>query len=214
MGFEELGDGDVKGSPIDGVFNLPVPSTLTSAASGIADSGSINSSRTRGAQLAKNGNASMGAELYSAILLYTGNAIYSELNRCLRSDWNSVQKYWNYLRLYFQAMDTMESKAVTLYRGIAVDLYNDYEPGKIITWWSVSSCTASKAVAQNFMNQLGGSAASFITLHTKKACDVSSLSFYPHEKESLLRPGTRLRVLKRQRKGKVVEIEVEEVLEE
>merc|ERR1740136_159528 len=91
------------------------------------------------------------------------------LNRCLRSDWNSVRKYWSYLRLYFEAMDAMEGKAVTLYRGIAVDLYNDYEPGKVITWWSVSSCTASKGVAQNFMNQLGGSAATFLTLHTKKA---------------------------------------------
>jgi len=64
------------------------------------------------------------------------------------------------------------------------------------------------------MNQLGGSAATFLTLKTKKACDVSSLSFYPYEAESLLRPGTKLRVLKRNRNGKVVEIEVEEVLEE
>jgi len=214
MGFEELGDGDIDGSPIEGVFELPIPKTLTAAASGIANSGSITSSTIRGKQLAKGGAVSMGAELYSAILLYTGNSIYSELNRCLRSDWNSVRKYWNYLRLYFEAMDAMESKATTLYRGIAVDLYDEYEPGKVITWWSVSSCTASKSVAQNFMNQLGGSAATFLTLKTKKACDVSSLSFYPHEAESLLRPGTRLRVLKRNRKGKVVEIEVEEVLED
>lgn len=214
MGFEELGDGDIEGSPIEGVFELPVPKTLATAASGIATAGSIKASRTRGGQLAKGGAVSMGVELYSAILLYTGNAIYSELNRCLRSDWKSVRKYWNYLRLYFEAMDAMESKATTLYRGIAVDLYDEYEPGKTITWWSVSSCTASKDVAQNFMNQLGGSAATLLTLHTKKACDVSSLSFYPHEAESLLRPGTRLRVLSRKRKGKVVEIEVEEVLED
>jgi len=111
-------------------------------------------------------------------------------------------------------MDAMESKATTLYRGIAVDLYDEYEPEKVITWWSVSSCAASKSVAQNFMNQLGGSAATFLTLKTKKACDVSSLSFYPHEAENLVRPGTRLRILKRNRKGKVVEIEVEEVLED
>jgi len=110
-------------------------------------------------------------------------------------------------------MNAMEGKPVTLYRGIAVDLFDEYTPGKVITWWSVSSCTASISVAQNFMNQLGGSAATFITLNTKKACDVSSLSFYPHEKESLLRPGTKLKVLNRTRKGKVVEIEVDEVLE-
>jgi len=213
MGFEELGDGDVQGSPIEGVFDLPVPATLTTAASGITDSGSIKASQTRGKELAKNGAIKMGAELYATILLYTGNAIYQELNRCLRSDWNNVRKYWNYLRLYFESMNAMEGKAVTLYRGIAVDLFDEYTPGKVITWWSVSSCTASKNVAQDFMNQLSGSAATFITLHTKKACDVSSLSFFPHEKESLLRPGTKLKVLNRTRKGKVVEIEVDEVME-
>mmetsp|Transcript_27204 Transcript_27204/g.39853 ORF Transcript_27204/g.39853 Transcript_27204/m.39853 type:complete len:111 (-) Transcript_27204:2-334(-) len=109
-------------------------------------------------------------------------------------------------------MDCMPQKPVTLWRGIAADLYDEYEEGKIITWWSISSCTASVDVAQNFMNQLGGSAATLLQLHTKTACDVSSLSFYPHEQESLLKPGTKLRVLNRKRKGKVVEIEVEEVV--
>ena len=213
MGFEELGDASIKGSPIDGMFDLPVPKTLKVAASSISDAGSISSSKQRGTELAKTDKTKkMGPELYAAILLYTGNSIYRELNRCLRSDWKQVVKYFKYLRLYFEAMDALQGKSVTLYRGIAVDLYDEYEPGKVITWWSISSCTASKSVAQNFMNQLGGTAASFLTLHTKRACDVSAMSFYPHEQESLLRPGTKLRVLKRKINGTVVEIEVEEVL--
>ena len=36
-------------------------------------------------------------------------------------------------------------------------------------------------------------------------------SFYPHEAESLLLPGTRLRVVSRKRVGNVAEIHVEEV---
>ena len=72
---------------------------------------------------------------------------------------------------------------------------------------------ANKAVAQGFMNQMGGGAASLITLNVKTACDISSLSFYPHEAEALLLPGTRLRVLSRKRSGNVAEIEVEEVVE-
>ena len=59
----------------------------------------------------------------------------------------------------------------------------------------------------------GGGAASLITLNVKTACDISSLSFYPHEAEALLLPGTRLRVLSRKRNGNVAEIEVEEVVE-
>jgi predicted DNA-binding WGR domain protein len=218
MGFEELSPQNVDGSPIQGVLDLPVPKTLTVAASGIADRGSITSSQSRGKELSKNavGNPrkEMGPELYAAILLYTGNAIYRELNRCLRVEWKSAVKYWNYLRLYFEATDCLPKRNVTLWRGIAADLYNEYEPGKVITWWTVSSCTASKDVAQNFMNQLGGSAATLLTLHTKQACDISALSFYPHEQESLLSPGTKLKVLKRTRNGKVAEIEVEEVVEE
>eukprot|EP00957_Ditylum_brightwellii_P067463 5120722-Ditylum_brightwellii.AAC.1 len=61
------------------------------------------------------------------------------------------------------------------------------------------------------MSCLGGGAASLITLHCKTACDVSGLSFYPHERESLLQPGTKLKVLSRRKKGNIAEIEVEEV---
>ena len=203
------------GSPIEGVPDLPLPKTLLSAAKSISDKYSIDSARTRGAQLAaqKAGNPvkKMDAELYGAILLYTGNSIYREINRCLRSDWAKVRKYWPYLRLYLESMGCMPQRVGTLWRGISVDLYDDYKPGKIVTWWSISSCTADKSVAQGFMNQMGGGKASLITLHAKTACDISQLSFYPHEAESLLLPGTRLRVISRQRNGPVAELEVEEV---
>ena len=218
MGFEDVHNVDTIGSPIEGMMELPVPPTLSAAAKNIADKHSIDSSRNRGKELSskKAGNPvkTMGPELYGAILLYTGNSIYRELNRCLRLDWKSVPKYWNYLRLYSEAMNAIPVRQVTLWRGIAADLWDEYQVGKVITWWSISSCTASKAVAENFMNQLGGSAATFLTLHTKTACDISALSFYPHEQESLLRPGTKLKVLSRSKKGKVAYIELEEIIDE
>jgi hypothetical protein len=43
------------------------------------------------------------------------------------------------------------------------------------------------------------------------AMDISSLSFFEAEKESLLAPGTQLRVKGRARKGRVTEIRAEEV---
>mmetsp|Transcript_3763 Transcript_3763/g.6647 ORF Transcript_3763/g.6647 Transcript_3763/m.6647 type:complete len:576 (-) Transcript_3763:913-2640(-) len=218
MGFEEVSSGGDEGSPIDGVFNLPVPTTLKSAALGISDQYSVSSSVERGSELASEQAGDplekMSKEHYGAILLYTGNSIYRELNRCLRTEWKSVPKYWKYLRLYFEASRRMPTEEKTLWRGIAADLYSEYEVGKVITWWTVSSCTADQNVAENFMNQLGGSDATLLTLHTKSACDIASLSFYPHEQESLLKPGTKLRVLKRTKKGKVAHIEVEEVIEE
>ena len=62
------------------------------------------------------------------------------------------------------------------------------------------------------MAQLGGKA-TLLTLQCKRAVDVSKLSLYPHEAESLLLPGTKLRVVSRKRVGKVAHIHVEEVLD-
>jgi hypothetical protein len=68
----------------------------------------------------------------------------------------------------------------------------------------------SRVLTPGFMAQLGGKA-TLLTLQCKNAVDVSRLSLYPHEAESLLLPGTRLRVLSRKRVGNVAHITVEEV---
>jgi len=61
---------------------------LQAAAEGVCDKASIAQSRARGKELEKaqaGGPAKrMGAELYAAIVLYTGNAIYRALNLALR----------------------------------------------------------------------------------------------------------------------------------
>lgn len=48
MGFEDVQATEQLGSPIEGVRELPLPKTLSAAASNVSDSGSIGSSRTRG----------------------------------------------------------------------------------------------------------------------------------------------------------------------
>jgi len=56
-----------------------------------------------------------------------------------------------------------------------------------------------------------GGPCTLLTVKSKTAMDVSALSFYANEKESLLAPGTQLRVISRKRVGIISEIEVEEV---
>ena len=186
-------------NPLGGLWDLALPPTLKEACLpyGVSDLGSISSSVARGKVLAKSRAGgpikSMSADKYGAIVLYTGNSIYRELNRALREVHDEVPKYLRYLRLLFEAMDAMPTRSVRLWRGIAADLYDEYEPGKVITWWSVSSTTADESVARGFMSQLGG-VASLIILDTKSALDITPLSVYPKEKESLLAPGTRLKV--------------------
>eukprot|EP00977_Amphora_coffeiformis_P021575 scaffold9512_cov181-Amphora_coffeaeformis.AAC.5 len=71
------------------------------------------------------------------------------------------------------------------------------------------SCTADKKGRAKFMGELGGTEGTFLELHTKTACDISSLSLYPHERESSLRLGTNLKVRSRTKRGKVAYIKME-----
>jgi len=213
MGFEETAS-STSNNPLAGLRERAIPLTLSEAASTITDTGSIVSSNTRGAELAKKKagkpRKTMGPEKYASIVLYTGNSIYKALNQALRVQHHAVPKYFNYLRLFLEAMNCLPQQKTTLWRGIGVDLYDDYEEGSVVTWWSVSSCTSDKGVATNFMSSLGGGC-TFLTLECKTAVDIAPLSIYSSEKESLLAPGTMLRVLSRERKGKVAHIHVEEI---
>ncbi|CAE7416412.1 PARP2 [Symbiodinium natans] len=215
MGFEEVEKEDDGLLPISGVMSLALPKSLESACSGICSSGSIKSSMTRGKkhEEKQSGGPSkaMESHLYGAIMLYTSNAIYKQLNAALRSeDRNKIKKYKPYLRLLFEALNRLPQQKRTLWRGIGVDLYDQYKTGSTITWWGVSSCTSDEQVAKNFMKGCGGSC-TLLTVKTKTAADISEITFYGNEKESLLAPGTQLKVVNSARKGKVSEITLEEV---
>lgn len=215
MGFEEVDDTAVKMTPIAGVMELPVPATLADSVSGVCDINSVKKSVSQGETLAKKQAGGpvtpMNKEHYGSIMLYTSNAIYRELNKVLRDEKRAgVQKYFRYLRLLFHSTDMLPKNNVTLWRGISVDLSAQYKVGTIITWWGVSSCTSDQQVARNFMNGCGGDC-SFLTIDTKTAVDISQITFYSNEKESLLLPGTQLLVKSCTKKGKVAEIHLEEV---
>lgn len=215
MGFEETGEADDTLSPIDGIMALECPKSLQDAAGHLCAASSINASVEKGkkhsAKQTGNPNKKMEAHLYGAIMLYTSNAIYKDLNAVLRSeDRSKIKKYFQYLRLLLEAFNTLPQQHKTLWRGISVDLYDSYSTGSTITWWGVSSCTADQNVAKNFMKGCGGKC-SLLTVKTKTAADISEITFFGNEKENLLAPGTQLKVLSSKREGKVTEITLEEV---
>jgi predicted DNA-binding WGR domain protein len=216
MGFEEVHREEDKGlTPISGVMDLPLLATLAEAIGKCCSSSDVKSSVKQGKELAKKkaGNPvkEMDQELYGSIMLYTSNAIYKELNKVLREEnRTAVKKYFNYLRMFLEAMDRLPKQQKTLWRGISVDLYDKYKVGQNVIWWGVSSCTSDKKVAENFMNGCGGNC-TFLTIETKTATDISEISFYSNEKESLLAPGTEFKVLSSEKKGKVTYIHLEEI---
>jgi len=214
MGFEEVEKDDGL-TPISGIMELPVPESLSKAASSVCNKGSIDSSTRQGDTLANKQAGGpvkkMAGSLYAAIMLYTSNAIYAQLNKALRElNRAAVKKYFAYLRLLFEAMDHLPKKKRTLWRGIPVDLYDQYTVGSTQTWWNVSSCTADINVAKNFMKGCGGKC-SLLTVESTTACDISEITFFSNEKESLLAPGTQLQVKSRNRSGNITEITLVEV---
>ena len=160
MGFEDMAEDDGL-APIAGVMDLPLPKTLSAAASGVCTAYDIKKCVDQGTKLAKNQagkpRKKMSKELYASIMLYTSNAIYSQLNKVLRNeDRRGVKKYFSYLRMFLEAFATLPPHNATLWRGISCDLFDQYKPGETITWWGVSSCTSDKSVAEGFMRGCGG----------------------------------------------------------
>ena len=215
MGFEEIEEEDTGLNPIEGVMDLEIPATLEAAISNCCPLTSIKQSVHQGKKLsseqAGGPTRKMTADQYGAIMLYTSNAIYKDLNKVLREEKRkAVEKYFKYLRLLLDSADALPQKKVQLWRGIGCAL--NYKEGDTITWWGVSSCTSEQKVARNFMNNCGGDC-SMLTLDTKTAIDISPMSFYSSEKESLLMPGTQLKVKKVEKKtgSKCTEYRLEEV---
>jgi len=191
MGFEDTtSTAKVGDNPLEGLLERPIPPTLALAcAQGkVSNAGAIKTATTRGETLASKKAGSpikpMDAERYGAIVLYTGDSIYRDLNQALRCDQAKVPKWLGYLRLFFESIACMPRQQVTLWRGIAADLYDEFAPGNEVTWWSVSSCTSDEMVARNFMNGVGGGA-SLIILDCKNAMDITPLSIYASEKERI-----------------------------
>lgn len=216
MGFEEVEE-DTGRTPVSGVMTLPVPATLDAACSGLCGKGDINASTKKGEELAKRQagkpTKKMAASLYGAIMLYTSNAIYRDLNQCLRDENRAkLKKYFKYLRLFFDSMDHLPKAKRTLWRGLSVDLFDNpqYQVGNVVTWWGISSTTSDINVAKNFAKGCGGKC-TVITIESLTASDISEITFYSNEKESLLAPGTQLEVKSKKRNGNVTEITLKEV---
>ncbi|CAE7414462.1 parp1 [Symbiodinium pilosum] len=162
MGFEEIGGEDEeKLTPISGVMELTLPSTLQEGCKGICSKKDVDSCTKKGKTLEKKKAGKplkpMNQELYGSILMYTGNAIYQALNKALRDeDRDKVGSYFPYLRMLFEACARLPIREVTLWRGVGVDLYDQYKVGSTITWWGVSSCTSDEKVAKNFASGCAG----------------------------------------------------------
>jgi hypothetical protein len=118
-------------------------------------------------------------------------SLYQVLNAVLRIRDRSVLVPWHgYLKLFDSALKKLPSLDICLWRGINVDVSQNFKKGEELTWWSFSSCSPSVYVIQQFL----GPVSTLLMIQAKNGKSISVYSNFPEENEVILGLGTRLRV--------------------
>ncbi|CAF1001215.1 unnamed protein product [Adineta steineri] len=130
----------------------------------------------------------------ASIMLYSmewephEECLYFVLNATLRSeDRRRLKPWFSYLKLLLTALEKLPSTRCHVFRGVNLDLTNQYTEGKTFVWWGFSSCTTSIGVFQENEQFLGKTGQrTLFTIECDSGKDISRYSYYQKEKEVLL----------------------------
>ncbi|CAF4005984.1 unnamed protein product [Adineta steineri] len=131
----------------------------------------------------------------ASIMLYSmewephEKCLYFALNAALRTeDRRELKPWFSYLKLILTALEKLPSTRCNVFRGVNLDLTNQYTEGKTFVWWGFSSCTTSIGVLENkqFLDKTGER--TLFTIECDSGKDISRHSYYQKEKEILLPP--------------------------
>lgn len=139
----------------------------------------------------------------AAIRLYTmewhhrDDSLYFILNKTLKSQSREKLRPWHkYLKLLLTALVRVPCEPVqTVWRGVKMDVSQDFASGTNVTWWGFSSCTKSLSLLENnvYLGDLGPR--TLFSIEISNGRDVSAHSHFVQEDEILLLPGTNVEVL-------------------
>jgi hypothetical protein len=137
----------------------------------------------------------------ASIMLYTlewmprEQSFYFILNQALRSqNRQELLPWFLFLRLFIFALAKLPSTAHRmLYRGIKMDLTEEFPEGKTFVWWAFTSCTFSMKVLEQFLGQSGHR--TIFNIECDSAKDICQHSFYQSEKEVLMYPARQFQVM-------------------
>jgi hypothetical protein len=138
----------------------------------------------------------------ASIMLYTmgwqpsNECLYIVLNATLRlKDREKLKPWFLYLRLLLNGFCRLPPIEQTVFRGVKLDLSDQYVIGDTIEWWGFSSCTISMKVLQSelFLGKKG--VRTMFTIECLNGKDISKYSYYASEDEILLLPATQFRVI-------------------
>jgi uracil DNA glycosylase len=133
----------------------------------------------------------------AAIYLYTADsALFRGVNAALRSldRKTSLAPYRAYLRLVLSALEALPAaEPRVVWRGVQLDLSSEFRVGATITWWSISSSSAERTVAESFFSAEAPPSSSNIRMlfevHARAAVSIRRYSAFSSEDEFLLLPG-------------------------
>ncbi|CAF1532603.1 unnamed protein product [Didymodactylos carnosus] len=141
----------------------------------------------------------------AAFYLYTmemsaDTSFYRLLNQVLRDDDRTkVKPFFSYLKLLDVAANKLPSLKRTVWRGINRDVSDSFKKDQIVTWWSVTSCSASVNVIESFLDSShlssSSSQSTLFNIQCLHGKSISSYTCFPNEDEILLMPGTHMRVV-------------------
>ncbi|CAF0747060.1 unnamed protein product [Adineta steineri] len=138
----------------------------------------------------------------ASIMLYSmewkpmNECLYCALNATLRLENRTKLKPWFlFLRLFLGALFRLPPiSPKTVYRGVKLDLSEQFKEDETFIWWGFSSCTTSIKVLQSeqFLGMNG--ARTMFTIHCNSARDIRKHSYFPSEDEVLLLAATEFQV--------------------
>ena len=154
---------------------------------------------------------SLSIALYSLEWKPPEKSFYFILNETLRA--SNRQTWFPFLKLFFTGLSKLPSTGHrTIFRGVKIDLRDQYKEGERIIWWGFSSCTKTVGLLENeeFVGTSG--TRTLFTIESDTGKDIGEHSFFEKEDEILLLPGREFEVLSSLNMGnKLIMIRLKEV---
>ncbi|CAF1481983.1 unnamed protein product [Adineta steineri] len=138
----------------------------------------------------------------ASIFLYTmewepqEECLYYVLNKTLRTENRQKLRPWfSYLKLVLTALQKLPAEKQTIWRGVTLDMSQQYEVGKRYVWWAFSSCTRSLAIleSEQFLGKRGSR--TLFSIECQNGKKIRSHSYIDVEDEILLLPATQFEVI-------------------
>jgi len=163
----------------------------------------------------------MSKDELASLILYTysegDEKFYSELNKILRSPNRSIEtlSIWTpFLYLFLKGLKKLvPSKAKVAYRGvncIIPEYQTKFEPGRKISWYTISSTSTNLRVAEKFAKS--ANEGTLITISPViEAYPLSSLSFFETEYEICFPPGSKFECCSIVKTDDLVKIHIKQI---